>query len=370
MIKDGGTQRREWMSSGADTMVVAYTSYGMELRDQYWSPPPPEPLHLTPDITCWTDTSWQQFKFTNVTDHDIFVAVLNIETKPPEGAQLAHWLVKANDSRCWPRPPVARPTMGIIDNGKSAIYTSFPREKTCFYSGFGKISATDPNLANNRWQSVAGPTGATLQQISVGSANAIWGLDTAGFPWKWNGSAWEKKAGTVGTLSVAADGTVWATNPADSMRVLKQDVANNKWTWNIPAGMKQVAAINATTAYGLDNAGTLFKLNGTTWEKKLGTVAQISAGADGELWATNPPDSNRVLRWDGTQWTWDIPLGLTSVSVGSAQNIWGLDSAGKVYKWTGKTWLLKPGTLKTISAASDGTVWGVNAKGVPYKWLP
>jgi hypothetical protein len=53
--------------------------------------------------------------------------------------------------------------------------------------------------------------------------------------------------------------------------------------------MKQVAAINATTAWGLNNGGSLFKLNGAAWAKLGCCVSQISIGVDGELWATNPP---------------------------------------------------------------------------------
>ncbi|RKH49302.1 tectonin domain-containing protein [Corallococcus llansteffanensis] len=221
-----------------------------------------------------------------------------------------------------------------------------------------------------RWELVAGPVGATLKQVSVGSANAVWGLDTGGFPWKWNGSAWEKKAGTVSTLSVTSDGTVWATNPPDSLRVLKLDVANNKWTWNLPTGMKQVAAINATTAWGLDNGGSHYWLNGATWEKKGCCVSQISVGADGVLWATNPPDANRVLRWDGTKWAYNIPAGMTFVSVGNAQNIWALNGSDQVFKWTGATWQATPGALRNISAAADGSAWGINAQGMVYRWIP
>jgi hypothetical protein len=219
-----------------------------------------------------------------------------------------------------------------------------------------------------RWEKVVAPVGGTLKQISVGNANAVWGLDTAGYPWKWNGSAWEKKVGTVS--SVTADGTVWATNPPDSMRVLKLDVVNNKWTWNIPTGMKQVTAVNATTAWGLDNGGSLFLLNGAAWDKKGCCVSQISIGADGELWATNPPDSNRVLRWDGAKWTWNIPTGMIFVSVGSAKNIWALDPSDQVFKWNGSAWQKMPGALHNISAASDGSVWGLDAQGAAYKWIP
>lgn len=57
---------------------------------------------------------------------------------------------------------------------------------------------------------------------------------------------------------------------------------------------------------------------------------------------------------------------LTQISVGSANNTWGLDSKGNVYRVTASGLTLINGqTLDTISAAADGTVWGLK-EFVPY----
>ncbi|WP_257450136.1 S8 family serine peptidase [Archangium lipolyticum] len=214
------------------------------------------------------------------------------------------------------------------------------------------------------WVEVAG-TGGTTMQLSVGSASSIWALDTDSKHYKWNGSAWDYQLCCVSTLSAAADGTLWATNPPDQMRVLRW--AGTEWdAFSITPGMKQVAVVNANTVWGLDDEGFLFLWNeaNSNWDKKICCVTQISAGSDGELWGVNPADSLRVLRWDGTQWAYGgIPTGMTSVSVGNAANIWALDDANNVYKWSGSAWTRMPGALKQISAAADGTVWGVTPKG-------
>jgi len=177
-------------------------------------------------------------------------------------------------------------------------------------------------------------------------------------------------SGIASAISVAADGSVWATNPADSMAVLQLDQLNKKWTRSIRAGMNQVAALNALQAWGLDKAGTLFWWNRktTTWEKKAGTVSQISVGLDGTLWAT--ADAKRVLRWDGKKWDAALPKGMVYVSVGSARNIWALDGADQVFKWSGSAWQKMPGSLRNIAAAWDGSVWGINAQGSVVKWVP
>ncbi|WP_395844717.1 S8 family serine peptidase [Archangium violaceum] len=214
------------------------------------------------------------------------------------------------------------------------------------------------------WTEVAAlPDGAIIKQVSVGSANSIWALATNGNHYKWNGSAWDYQRCCVTELSGAADGTLWATNSPDGMRVLRW--AGTEWdAFSIVPGMKQVAVVNANTVWGLDNEGWLFQWNesASNWDKKICCVAQISAGSDGELWATNPGDSLRVLRWNGTEWAYNIPTGMTYVSVGSAANIWALDSSNNVYKWSGSAWTQMPGMLKQISAAADGTVWGVTVK--------
>src|SRR6266550_123654 len=62
---------------------------------------------------------------------------------------------------------------------------------------------------------------------------------------------------------------------------------------------------------------------------------------------------------------------LTRISAGMARNVWGVNSSGHVYRYTGddkNPWVRVPGTLTEITAASDGTVWGVNSAGHIYRY--
>lgn len=220
------------------------------------------------------------------------------------------------------------------------------------------VPAPEPQL-----QAVASPPGYTMMQVAVGSANNVWGLATDGTNWKWNGTGWDKKSCCVTELALAADGTLWATNPPDGNRVLQWDDASALWdAFTLPSGMTHVTVANANTAWGLHES-TLYQWANGSWEKKLCCVEQISVGADGALWAVNPPDGNRVLRWTGTEWAFDIPPGMVSISVGSAAHIWAIDPSDNIYQWNGAGWTKKPGALRKISAASDGTVWGLDAAG-------
>lgn len=65
---------------------------------------------------------------------------------------------------------------------------------------------------------------------------------------------------------------------------------------------------------------------------------------------------------------------LTAISAGSRTNVWGVNAAGNIYKFSGyddlgtSPWIQIPGSLSDIGAAADGTVWGVNRNGNIYRY--
>ncbi|QSQ24650.1 S8 family serine peptidase [Pyxidicoccus parkwayensis] len=232
----------------------------------------------------------------------------------------------------------------------------------------------DPNGSPNRFlyslvvpldtafEEVPPPPGVTPKQVAVGSANNIWLLDTVGRHYKWNGSGWTSLSCCVSELAASSDGALWATNPPDSLRVLRW--TGSVWAFNIPTGMKQVTIANANTIWGLDPTGYLYRYTGSAWEQKICCVDRISIGEDGVMWATNPADDLRVLEWNGTSWNaFTRPKGMIYVSVGNASNIWGLDPSNHVFKFNGSSWAPVLGSLVQISAAADGTVWGIGTNG-------
>ena len=56
-----------------------------------------------------------------------------------------------------------------------------------------------------------------------------------------------------------------------------------------------------------------------------------------------------------------MPGALTWVSVGQDDTVWGVNSAGKIYRWMGTDWQQIPGALVEISAGNAKNIWGVNA---------
>lgn len=66
-----------------------------------------------------------------------------------------------------------------------------------------------------------------------------------------------------------------------------------------------------------------------------------------------------------------IPGALTRISAGSSTNVWGVNAAGNIFRYTGNDanpWVQIPGALSDIGVGADGTVWGVNAAGNIFRY--
>ncbi|MGO4420890.1 tectonin domain-containing protein, partial [Streptomyces sp. MCAF7] len=65
---------------------------------------------------------------------------------------------------------------------------------------------------------------------------------------------------------------------------------------------------------------------------------------------------------------------LKRIAVGSRTNVWGVDPAGSIYRYTNNDasganpWIKIPGTATDIAAGADGTVWHVNSAGEIYRY--
>ena len=69
-------------------------------------------------------------------------------------------------------------------------------------------------------------------------------------------------------------------------------------------------------------------------------------------------------------WT-QIAGALKEISAGSVANVWGVNAANNIFRYTGNDnspWIEIPGALIDVTAAADGTVWGVNAAGNIFRY--
>jgi virginiamycin B lyase len=103
--------------------------------------------------------------------------------------------------------------------------------------------------------------------------------------------------------------------------------------------------------------------------KIAGFLSDISVASDGTVWGVN--SAGDIYKYVGGTAPWKpVPGALKVVAVGAAANTWGLNAAGDIYKYVGGStgWEKIAGVLSDISVASDGTVWGVNRAGDIYKY--
>jgi virginiamycin B lyase len=63
--------------------------------------------------------------------------------------------------------------------------------------------------------------------------------------------------------------------------------------------------------------------------------------------------------------TWKKVSGsLVAISAGSRTDVWGIDPAGSIYRYTNydaNPWIKIDGGATDVGAAADGTVWHVNS---------
>jgi uncharacterized protein YkwD len=93
--------------------------------------------------------------------------------------------------------------------------------------------------------------------------------------------------------------------------------------------------------------------------------------ADGTVWALN---QGNIWSYSGSGWS-QVPGGLTQVSIGSATNVWGVNSALPewLWQWNGSQWaqIAAPSTFTPIqvSAGEDGTVYALDQRSYIFHWL-
>ncbi|MEM9090557.1 MAG: tectonin domain-containing protein [Cyanobacteria bacterium P01_F01_bin.53] len=187
------------------------------------------------------------------------------------------------------------------------------------------------------WQDLTG----ALSSVSVASDSNVWGVNAGGDIWQWDGNAWAgiSQAGintTVDEVSVGEDGTVWALGIDDSI-----------WEWNgsnawdpILGGLETVSVVNENNVWGSNAGGDIWQWDGDSWARIstagiTTTVSEVDAAADGTVWALGVDDS--IWARSGASWS-RVSGALEQVSVGSANNIWGVNSGGAVYQYDGTTW--------------------------------
>jgi microsomal dipeptidase-like Zn-dependent dipeptidase len=109
---------------------------------------------------------------------------------------------------------------------------------------WGRNSAGNVYYWNGNWNMVSG----NFTYVSAGSATNVWAVNANGQVYKWDGSSFVNQygPGTARVVEAAADGTVWALAPDNTVMSLASD-----GSWDIVGGtMTSLSIGNANQAIG------------------------------------------------------------------------------------------------------------------------
>lgn len=218
-----------------------------------------------------------------------------------------------------------------------------------------------------QWVQVTG----TLKQVAVGSAAHIWGVQFPGNAiYRFTGNTWEQIPEAAVQIDTASDGTTYCIDASNVLFRRESD----KWV-EAGRGIKHVGVGSADHVWAVSTAGkALRRVNGQFQEVGNTTLLSLSVGVDGAVWGVN--SAGNIYRFNGRDFE-QIKGTLHQISVGSANAVWGVQTGGLVWRYTTTTRNpddapfdeVKGQKLGQVSVGADGLVWGTNG-GAIYYYLP
>jgi hypothetical protein len=173
----------------------------------------------------------------------------------------------------------------------------------------------------------------------------------------------EMAASAVRTVGIGNSNQLMITNSSQSI-YRKEAPLSGGWQW-VNGGLAQVDAKSNVIAVGVNGGGVVYNWSGGDWRQITNNngTAWASIGADGTIY-TIAKDGG-IYRYLGSPNQFvRIPGALVQISVGDANNIWGVTSGDVVFKWNGNDWQRIPGGLTRVAVSAGGTrVVGVSRDG-------
>ena len=233
-------------------------------------------------------------------------------------------------------------------------------------------------------------TGA-LTEIAVGSATAVWGINTAGEVYQYNspglppGFQQPDKSARLQSISVGSATAVWGINT--SGEVYQYIISAKQFQQpDKSARFRSIAVGSATAVWGINTAGEVYQYNspglppGFQQPDKSARLQSISVGSATAVWGINT--SGEVYQYNSP----GLPPGfqqpdksarLQSISVGSDDKPWGINSSSEIYLYNGKVFVpvsfpgaelqeLNRREPTTIAAGSATAAWVLDQTGTPW----
>ncbi|HEU5418476.1 MAG TPA: tectonin domain-containing protein [Streptosporangiaceae bacterium] len=176
-------------------------------------------------------------------------------------------------------------------------------------------------------------------------------------------------------ISVAGDGAVWGLDKDGTLLANTEDVL----PWESRPGLDpaSVGAAADGTVYAVDEAGTLYAYREDAWASlgglPDGQLASVSAGSADVVWGVDT--QGRVLSYDPAAATWtavgsppDGPAAQVCATLDGG--VFCLTRLGTAHARQGAGWVPLPSSeeLTVIAAGEAGWVWAVTAEGAPAQY--
>lgn len=233
-------------------------------------------------------------------------------------------LASTEDERPWePRPELAPAGVGAGADG------------TVYAVGEAGILYA---YRDEAWASLGSLPDGQLASISVGSAAAVWGVDTQG-------------------------------------RVLSYEPAVPRWTPVSPPPDSPAAQVCATVDGGvfcLTRLGRAYARQGAGWVPLPCTdeLAALAAGDVGWVWAVT--SEGRPVQYDGQSWQ-PVPgpgRRLARIAAGADLTVWSLDTVGRLFQLdpSRQSWrpVPAPAPVADIAVGGAGSAWVIAAPGAEW----
>ena len=210
--------------------------------------------------------------------------------------------------------------------------------------------------------------GLAMNQIIVGAANDAWGINRAGVLYEFSSGAWKAVPGNLTQLSVGPTGDVWGLNASGQ---IWHWVVGSPSHWQRVNGTAKQIAVGTDYLWVLTMAGQIFYTadkpasgSGASqikWISINGRLASITLDptSDTDLWGIN--SAGKLYELVNSAW---VARGnYSAVAVASSTEAAALDSLGNVYIWNGATWKNTGKELAQVAITSSGTTWGISSTG-------
>ena len=225
------------------------------------------------------------------------------------------------------------------------------------------------------WTLVSAPT--TMAGIQIGTSQ-LWGRDAAGNVYQYNKAtnAFDKIPSTpvFSSIAVGKGNSVWGLDGSDN--IYQYNFSTKKFV-EVTGKLTQIAA-GGQGVWGLNSSGDIFLWNGTKFvappNGQPTAFSSVYVGTFGiGVWALDASGDTYLYNTDTDFFDQTDGKSLMSIGVGSTE-VWGVTTSDTAWEYdvAAEKWIQpdKSASLNEISAGSASNIWGVNTAGEVYKFKP